>query len=336
MTTSASVARDGRATPRDRSMVQVGAQYMGGDFSVKTFGVAAESVGFDSVWCGDHMAHYVDGIASLGVLAGCTERVTIGSNVIVVPFRPAVVTAKGLLTAASVAEGRTIFGLGAGGEFPVEFQATGTDPRTRGRFMDEALEVMRLAWSGEPVTFHGRWTIVDDLVMEPRLAVAPPIWIGGRSDAALQRAARVATGYVPYLVSPEQLASRLTKIRAAAAEIGRDLTSFTAACLVFFVPGRNREAAARTALEMTTLQGMTRERIESFFVLGNDDDVLGRLQEYVNAGARHVILGCAPGNTGQFDAYMEAAARVLPLARGLVPAVHPRDSVAIDSGLTRA
>ena len=64
--------------------------YMGGDgITVKEFAVAAEAAGFDSVWTGDHLAHYVDGIASLGIVAGCTERVTVGSNVLVAPFRPA-------------------------------------------------------------------------------------------------------------------------------------------------------------------------------------------------------------------------------------------------------
>ena len=133
--------------------------------TVKTFAGLAEAAGFDSVWCGDHVASHVDGLVGLGVLAGATEEIAIGTSVIVASFRPAVVTAKALATVAVVAKGRTIAGLGAGGDLPLEFAATGADLRTRGAFLDEAIEVMQLLWRGTSASFRGRWTSFEDLAL---------------------------------------------------------------------------------------------------------------------------------------------------------------------------
>src|SRR4051812_5380503 len=120
----------------------------GGTFSLKDFAVQAERTGFDSIWVGDHVAHYVDGMAGLGILAGCTDTVTIGTNVVVLPFRPAAVVAKGALTVAGVAGGRrVVLGVGPGGDVPEEFALTGADMGTRGRYTDEALDVIRRLWS---------------------------------------------------------------------------------------------------------------------------------------------------------------------------------------------
>lgn len=297
-------------------MVEIGALYMGGSFSPKSFAIAVEAAGFDSVWCGDHMLHYIDGIATLGCFAGCTERITIGTNVIVAPFRPAVVAAKGIITAAAAAARRTIVGVGVGGEFPLEFQATGADLRTRGAYTDEAITVMKSLWSGETVSFQGRWTQFEGFHMEPVVATPPEVWVGGRSDAALRRALRHASGYVPYLMSPEQLRGRVERLRNMAVESGRSLEHFTIACTVFFVPGRSaEEALAAVYAGATALQGLTPERVRSYYLLGDDEACLERLQQYVDAGAEHLILGCAPGHDRQLEEFIDASRRLLPVMR---------------------
>ena len=137
------------------SGVEIGAMYMGGDgLTVKDFARAAEAAGFDSVWTGDHLAHYVDGVASLGIVAGCTERVTVGSNVLVAPFRPAAVVAKALLTTAQSARRRVIMGIGPGGDVPIELAMAGADGATRGPYTDEALDVIAGLWSGRPFSYE--------------------------------------------------------------------------------------------------------------------------------------------------------------------------------------
>jgi alkanesulfonate monooxygenase SsuD/methylene tetrahydromethanopterin reductase-like flavin-dependent oxidoreductase (luciferase family) len=297
-------------------MIEIGAMYMGGSFSPKSFALAVEAAGFDSVWCGDHMLHYIDGIATLGCFAGCTERITIGTNVIVAPFRPAVVMAKGLITAAAAAARRTIIGIGVGGEFPLEFQATGADIHTRGAYTDEAIIVMQRLWSGQEVSFQGRWTQFERFRMEPVVSTLPEVWVGGRSDAALRRALRHASGYAPYLMSPEQLRGRVERLRNTATESGRSLEHFTVSCTVFFVPGRSVEEALATACAGTTaLGGLTPERVRSYYLLGDDAACFARLQQYIDAGAKHLILGCAPGHDRQLEEFIAASRRLLPLMR---------------------
>jgi alkanesulfonate monooxygenase SsuD/methylene tetrahydromethanopterin reductase-like flavin-dependent oxidoreductase (luciferase family) len=306
-------------------MVEIGAMYMGGSFSPKSFAIAVESAGFDSVWCGDHMLHYIDGIATLGCYAGCTERITIGTNVIVAPFRPAVVAAKGLITAAATAARRTIIGVGVGGEFPLEFQATGADMHVRGAYTDEALVVMQRLWSGQEVSFRGHWTQFEGFRMEPVVSPPPEVWVGGRSEAALRRALRHASGYAPYLMSPEQLRGRVERLRKMAVENGRSLEHFTIACTLFFVPGRSVEEALATASAGTTaLGGLTPERMRSYYLLGDDEACIARLQQYIDAGAAHLILGCAPGHTRQLEEFIAASRRLLAMIRMQEPGKAPR------------
>jgi alkanesulfonate monooxygenase SsuD/methylene tetrahydromethanopterin reductase-like flavin-dependent oxidoreductase (luciferase family) len=119
------------------------------------FARRAEAEGFDSVWCGDHVGHMHDGIATLGCYAGATDSITIGLN-----------------------SGR----LRHCGEFPGEFIATGADRRTRGAYTKEELEIITPLWRGERVTYHGRYVTLDHFRLSPPPATPPEIWFGGRSE----------------------------------------------------------------------------------------------------------------------------------------------------------
>lgn len=285
--------------------------YMGGDFTAKTFAVAAEDAGLDSLWCGDHVRHYVDGIATLGCFAGCTERITIGTNVIVAPFRPAVTIAKGIASAALAAARQVIAGIGVGGEFPVEFDATGANLKTRGAYTDEAIAVMKRVWSGEPVSFHGRFNDFDDFHMQPAVSPAPPVWVGGRADGALRRAATLADGYIPYLVSPAQLARRYARVREFAAGAGRALDEFTYACTIVYVPAADADTALATIMDgRLPMQGLNDAFVRDSFLLGDVARCTRHLAEYVEAGASHIVLGCPPGSADDLAAFMHGAAEL--------------------------
>lgn len=305
--------------------MKIGAQYQGDERGPKMFARAAEDAGFDSVFCGDHVGHYVDGIATLGCFAGATERITIGVNLLVVPYRPAAVLAKALATICHVAPGRLITGFGVGGEFPGEFEAVGADLRTRGAFTDEALDVISRLWTGEPVSYVGRWHRFHAFRLEPPPSPAPDVWIGGRSKAAMRRAVRFGAGYVPYLVSPEQLARRraqLVKLASSmpgASEANGLPGSFTLACLVTFIPARSVDEAVDVGLRSLRLSGLTPESVRSQYLLGDDESVLRRVQEYVDAGADHLILGCIPGDVRYVDEFFDSCRRLLPGIRELRP-----------------
>ena len=96
---------------------------------------------------------------------------------------------------------RVVFGVGVGGEFPKEFEASGVPHAERGRRVDEAIEVCRLLWGKSPAAFEGRFVRFSGVALEPKPVQpgGPPIWIGGRSDHALRRAARQGDGWISYV-----------------------------------------------------------------------------------------------------------------------------------------
>jgi alkanesulfonate monooxygenase SsuD/methylene tetrahydromethanopterin reductase-like flavin-dependent oxidoreductase (luciferase family) len=302
-------------------VIHVGLQYLGGELSPKIFATAAEKAGFDSVWCGDHLGHYIDGISTLGCFAGCTDSILIGSDVLVAPLRPAVVTAKALSTIARLAGPRFIAGIGVGGDFPGEFEAVGADLKHRGAFTDEFLGLLPSLLSGETVSFEGRFTRLRDFRIVPPAAPAA-IWVGGRSDAALRRTAQHADGYLGYLLSPEGLAKRASLLAGLSAEAGRpESRRPRIACNLFLFPARTVEegldAAVSSGIE---LSGVTRDFLRSVFLLGDEESVLSRIRQYAGAGLDHLILGCPPGDERDFRAFLARAEALLPGIRELQPA----------------
>lgn len=310
-------------------MTQIGAMYMGGSFTPKSFGVAAERLGFDSLWAGDHVLHYVDGITTLGCFAGCTERITLGTSVLVAPFRPAATIAKALLTAAFIADRQIIAGIGPGGDVPAEFAAVGAEPRDRGAYTDEALDVIRLLWRGEPVCYEGRWNRFSDVHMlaapdgERRFPL-PLVWIGGRSDAALRRAVAYGSGYLPYLISPARLRERVSRLRELADEAGRPPEDITIGCVSFLIPAGTREEALDLGLSRVGFNSVTRENMAKFYLLGSAAECLEQVSAYIEAGATHVVLGCHGGAERQLEAYLSVSEEILAAMRRRSKSSEPR------------
>lgn len=297
--------------------MQVGVQFQGDDVGPKAFARRAEEAGFDSVWCGDHVGHLIDGLAALGLYAGATERITIGLNLLVAPYRSGAVMAKALATIARAAPGRVIAGFGVGGEFPGEFHATGADIHTRGRFTDEALEIITRLWTGEPLTYEGRWARFDGFTLEPAPRPAPTVWVGGRSEAAMRRAVRFAAGYTPYLVSPQQVASRRQRLDELLVEAGRPAGSLSIGVLATTIPAADVDAAVERGLTSLKLSGLSPESVKARYLLGDDESILDGVRRYAEAGADHMILGCLPGTEAQRDEFFVTCSRLLPEIRAL-------------------
>jgi alkanesulfonate monooxygenase SsuD/methylene tetrahydromethanopterin reductase-like flavin-dependent oxidoreductase (luciferase family) len=283
--------------------MKLGVQYQRDGAGLADFARRAEAAGLDSVWCGDHVGHLYDGIAALGCYAGATRSITIGLNVLVAPYRPAAVMAKALATIAHIAPGRVVAGFGVGGEFPNEFVATGADRRARGAYTDEALEVILELWQGEAVTHEGRFVRLDRFRLTPRPDPRPVVWIGGRSEAALRRAVRFGDAYAPYLVSPDQVARRRSRIEELAAEAGRSLEGFQVGCLVTVVPAPTVEAAIERGIDALALSGLSPETMRNHYLLGDDRSLVERVAEYRAAGVDHLILGCLPGSDRDLDEF---------------------------------
>jgi alkanesulfonate monooxygenase SsuD/methylene tetrahydromethanopterin reductase-like flavin-dependent oxidoreductase (luciferase family) len=136
-------------------------------------------------------------------------------------------------------------------KFGKEFEACGVLHRERGARVSEAIDAVRTLWRDTPASFEGRFTQFESVSIDPKplQRPGPPIWIGGRSDAALARAGRQGDGWMSYIVQPERYAQSAEKIRRAAAEAGRSLDGFVTAHLTFVTVGRDYESAERTLVQ---------------------------------------------------------------------------------------
>jgi probable F420-dependent oxidoreductase len=166
--------------------------------------VMAERRGLDSVWVSEHVLFHVplnEALSVVAAYAAVTERVRLGTAVFLLALRHPTVVAKTATTVDLISRGRLTLGVGVGGEYAKEFEACGIDVHERGRRVDESIVVMRRLWRESKVTHKGRFFAFTDVTMEPRPAQpgGPPVWIGGRSEAAQRRAGLLGDGYLPYL-----------------------------------------------------------------------------------------------------------------------------------------
>jgi probable F420-dependent oxidoreductase len=166
---------------------------------------AAEELGFDSVWATEHIivgpeavdpyGHVLDPLVTLGWIAGFTDRVALGTSIVLVPLRHPIHLAKEIATLQLLSGGRLSVGVGMGWHED-EFRFMGADFRGRGRRANEALRLMKALWAGER-EFHGRHWSFEDATFGPLPARPPEIWVGGSSEPALRRARELGDVWHP-------------------------------------------------------------------------------------------------------------------------------------------
>ncbi len=257
----------------------------------------AERSGLDSLWVGDHIAFTVpilDPLLQLAQAAVLSERLLLGTSVYLLPLRHPVPVAKQVATLDLLSGGRLLFGVGVGGEFPNEYAACGIPRRERGARLTESIQVLRALWSGKEVNHAGNFFPFERVRMQPppRQPGGPPIWCGGRSRAALERAGRLADGWVSYVVTPEMYRESLQTIAAAADAAGRALTRFDTAHLLFFRIDASFEAAWDVATEHLSQRYASdfRGPARKYCALGKPADIAASIDAFRAAGVRHLIL----------------------------------------------
>ena len=251
-----------------------------------------EALGFESVWTGDHVSFHGPIHESLTLLATyvpITSRIRLGTAVYLLALRAPAIAAKATATLDALSGGRLIFGVGVGGENPKEFEMCGVPHRERGARVTEGIDVVRTLWRDSPASFDGRFTRFDGVSIDPRPVQqpGPPIWIGGRSDAALARAGRQGEGWMSYVVQPERYAQSVEKIRTAAAAAGRRLDGFEFAHLAFITIGRDRESAKSVWVEH-----LSRRYAQDFEPLAGRYGIIGTPEQCAEQLARFEAAGC--------------------------------------------
>ncbi len=193
----------------------------------------AETLGFDSVWASDHVVTpehmhanigpiFLDVFTVLSHVSALTSRVKLGTTVMVTPYRNPLVAAKIIATLDSLSGGRVILGVGTGGA-PDEFAALGVPETQRGARTDEYLAAMIELWSNDPPVYRGRFVNFEGVRFAPKPTQKPhpPIWVGGRSDAALRRAVRFGEAWHPTSIPLESLRERMSRLAGLSADAGR-------------------------------------------------------------------------------------------------------------------
>jgi probable F420-dependent oxidoreductase len=260
----------------------------------------AESLGYDYLCSGEHMMFHgavPNSLITLAVAAGATSRIKLMSTVVLLPLYTPMVLAKMTSVLDVASDGRYHMGIGVGGEFPKEFEACGVPVKQRGSRANEALEVIKKLWTEKNVSFEGRYSKFSAVTLDPQPVQKPhpPIWVAGRKESAMRRAALYADGWIPYMYTPEMLHDSIEKIHQFGRDAGRDLSNFRPGLFIFasVYPDRDeaREQAAR-ALGKNYAQDFS--KIAGRYALyGNPDDCRKRLKEYIDAGARTVLVSWA-------------------------------------------
>jgi probable F420-dependent oxidoreductase len=229
---------------------------------------AADRLGFASVWAAHHITlpyertskypyghsgtevamspgmQWLDPLVTLSLAAAVTDRVRLGTSVLVLPYRNPVNLAAEAAALDVLTEGRFVLGVGAGW-MREEFRALGIDPDERGPRTDEHIEVLRTLWTQDPAGFQGRFTTFDGIVLAttPRTEGGPPIWVGGNTDVALRRAARLGDGWHGFEVYPEDMAGVRERLARAAEDAGRDPGGIALSVVRGLIPpGREEES----------------------------------------------------------------------------------------------
>ncbi len=257
-----------------------------------------EDLGFDSLWMADHVSYsqaIADTFQTLAIWASATQRITLGSCVYVLPLRHPTLAAKQAASFDWLCGGRFVLGIGVGGEFPGEYAACDVPISERGARTNEAVPILRALWRGEPPPdgrfFHVPPTRIEPAPVRPG---GPPIWVGGRSEAALRRAAWLCDGYLGYFLDAagaRQRLERLRELRASAPDPARRTAPFTMAVQSFVRIEPDRATAlARVQAQLERMYGAETGKAGGRFALfGVPEDVRERVDELARIGVDHFV-----------------------------------------------
>lgn len=275
----------------------------------------AENLGFDSLWVGDHVAFPVpilDSLMQLALAAAYTRTLTLGTCVFLLPLRHPTTVAKQVSTLDRMLNGRLIFGVGIGGEFPNEYAACGVPVTERGARLNEGIQTLQALWSGESVDRDSKYYPLEgvQLLPPPAQAGGPPIWCGGRSERALHRAGRLAGGFISYAIDAPRYSKALETIAEGAEQANRDLEGFQHGHMLFLRIDDTYEEAHRHATDhLTRRYAMDFSKpAKRYAALGKPADVAESISRFRDAGVRHFVLdltGPLPDRDQQLQRFSE-------------------------------
>ncbi len=283
----------------------------------------------DSLWQTDRLVStlpFLESMTTMAALAGGTERLKFGMNVVVVTFRDPLVLAKQCATIDFLSDGRLLPAFGVGGPVAPEWEATGRTTRKRGAIANEALEIMARLWVEERVTYEGAHFQYRNARIEPKPVQQPlPLWIGGISEAAIRRTARLGNGWLGGLQTPETAGQVVAAIKTAAAEEGRaiDEDHYGASFPFYFGPWD--APAVQSSLGLYRREDISWDPPD-YFAVGDAGTILGRIRAYMDQGISKFVMRPLGDSEG------EIMAQTKRLVEEVVPLVHGAPVAAGNAG----
>ena len=253
-----------------------------------------ERSGVDSIWLSDRLSSPTpvpEVMTTLAAIGARTTRLKFGPSVVVLPYRTPVVAAKEMATVDWLSQGRLLPAVGVGVELPREFEASGVAFAQRGRRTDEAIRIMRMLWTRDEVTFQGEFYKLERISIFPKpWQTPPPIWIGGKSEAAMRRTARLGDGWIPSFITPDEMRAGIPRVQEMAAAERRQVPEDHFGTLINYTVAPTEDAAlamARPYLPRGRVDEATMRQCTAFGPVGR---LLKKVEEYVKAGASKFIL----------------------------------------------
>ncbi|MPZ53547.1 MAG: TIGR03619 family F420-dependent LLM class oxidoreductase [Acidimicrobiia bacterium] len=298
---------------------------------IRAFAREVENLGFDSIFITDHLlaakqfysVSFMEPLTALAYVAAVTDRVKLGTSVLVTPIREPVLLAKQLATMQFLSQDRIVLGAGIGW-YPPEYAATGVKKSERGARTDEILDIVVPLLEGETVTYEGKYYSISDVEIEPRTASRPEVWIGGGSQLAdpgspdlprfvdaVKRRLLNAEGWIPRpTCPPEDIRRDWDELQAYLTENERDPATMTVAHENFFhFVATDDGDKARTEQHEAMLRVMSEARgpeyLERVYLFGTPDEVVASLQARVDAGVEKFMLHTMTPDPTQLELWAE-------------------------------
>lgn len=270
----------------------------------------------DSVWFSERLSSplpVLEPMTTMAAVATRTRRLKFGPSVLVAPFRSPVLMARELAMLDYLSSGRALPAVGIGVELEREFRAAGVPFKERGRRTDESIAIMRRCWSEDEVTFGGEFWQLDRVTVLPRPIQQPfPLWIGGKSEAAMRRVGRLGDGWIPSFITPSDFGIGVERTLAFAAEAHREVPSDHFGTLVYYCLDRDRDRARSLALPFVPRGRVDDATLEACAAFGPPELLIERIDQYIAGGGSKFIARpmCPPDRL--LDQLQQLSDEVIP------------------------
>ena len=246
----------------------------------------------DSIWQTDRLVSkesMLECLSAMAILAGYTESIRFGMNVASIAIRDPLVTAKQCATIDYISGGRLLPAFGLGSKISRDYTATNISTKGRGKKADEALEIVSRLWAEDSVTFQGEHFSYKDAVITPKPANGSiPLWIGGSSQIAVKRTARIGTGWLGGIDSPETAGAVVSGVKEALKNTEREIDDdHYGATLLFRFGNQEDRSVLSTTKGITARMGKNARR---YYVVGNTSEIVERIKEFIDVGCQKFVL----------------------------------------------